>query len=74
MTKFFNLGPREHQIFDVIIVLIINNNKKIEHGKMPRSRKSGDSLPPPWVPLSRDSPRLPLNASGTLDSIWPVYL
>ena len=32
---------------------------------MPLSRDCGDSLPPPWMPLSRDSPPLPLNASGT---------
>ena len=66
MTKFFYPGARVHQGFDVLIMLILKTTTKIaEHGKMPLSRDCGDSLTPPWMPLSRDSPPMPLNASGT---------
>ena len=49
---------------------ITNKKKIVEHGEVPLSRDCSDTLPPPWVPLSRDSPPLPLNASGTLVYIW----
>ena len=47
------------QIFDVLIVLILTTTKKkAEYGKMPVLRSCRDSLLPPWMPISRDSPPL----------------
>ena len=52
--NFFILGARVHQIFDVLIVLILTKKKNCRIWQNVSFARL-----PSWMPLSRDSPPLP---------------